>query len=126
MISPFCRSVWCHSLTKYSIFLQQQHFDAATKLDGIQSALLLILLPTIKMPNSNGNSMSQNEMVREAGFTSFNQFLNSYGLRLHNAEDVQEGKAILKGLFQDRQGSVGKADGAGSQANGSANTKGGN
>ena len=69
----------------------------------------------IEMPQSNttrsssantqstGTSMSFNQMVREAGFTSFNQFMLSYGLKLSNSEDVEEGKTILKALFQDRR-----------------------
>ncbi|KAJ9612023.1 hypothetical protein H2200_003618 [Cladophialophora chaetospira] len=45
--------------------------------------------------------MSQNQMVRAAGFRNFPEFLLSYNLRIYNDEDVQEGKAILKALFQD-------------------------
>ncbi len=47
----------------------------------------------------SGKEMGFNEMVRAAGFTSFNQFLLSYNLRVYNDEDVQEGKAILQALF---------------------------
>ena len=52
---------------------------------------------------STNNGMSHNQMVREAGFTSFNQFMLSYGLKMHNPDDVEEGKAILKALFEDRK-----------------------
>ena len=51
-------------------------------------------------PNAN---MSQHRMVREAGFTSFNRFLLSYGLKMSDPDDVEEGKAILKALFQDKK-----------------------
>ena len=69
------------------------------------------------MPQSNDNpssgtgsvasqpkerKMSQLQMVREAGFTSFNQFLLSYGLKIYDYDDVEEGKLILKALFEKR------------------------
>lgn len=44
--------------------------------------------------------MSLNEMVKAAGFTSFNQFLLSYNLRIYDDDDVQEGKRILRALFE--------------------------
>ncbi|KIW48969.1 hypothetical protein PV05_10693 [Exophiala xenobiotica] len=50
----------------------------------------------------SGKEMGFNEMVRAAGFTSFNQFLLSYNLRVYNDEGVQEGKAILKVLFDKK------------------------
>jgi hypothetical protein len=49
-----------------------------------------------------GKEMGINEMVRAAGFTSFNQFPLSYNLRVYNDEDVQEGKAILQALFDKK------------------------
>lgn len=33
---------------------------------------------------------------KDAGFRNFNEFLLSYGLRMYNDDDVQEGKAILR------------------------------
>ena len=50
----------------------------------------------------SGKEMGLNEMVRAAGFTSFDQFLLSYNLRVYNDEDVQEGKAILQALFDKK------------------------
>ncbi|KAK5232149.1 hypothetical protein LTR47_006678 [Exophiala xenobiotica] len=50
----------------------------------------------------SGQEMGFNDMVRAAGFTSFNQFLLSYNLRVYNDEDVQEGKAILQALFDKK------------------------
>jgi hypothetical protein len=44
--------------------------------------------------------MSQYQMVKAAGFRNFPEFLLSYGLKIHNPEDVEEGKAILKALFE--------------------------
>lgn len=48
---------------------------------------------------------SLNQMVREAGFESFNRFMQSYGLKVWEPEDVEEGKAILKAMFQSEKGS---------------------
>lgn len=50
----------------------------------------------------NGKKMSFNAMVKAAGFSSFNQFLLSYNLRVYNPEDVEEGKRILAALFEQR------------------------
>lgn len=36
--------------------------------------------------------------AKDAGFETFPAFLLSYGLTIHNHGDVQEGKAILKGM----------------------------
>jgi hypothetical protein len=36
--------------------------------------------------------------AKDAGFSGFKAFLESYGLRLHNPDDVKEGRAILKGM----------------------------
>ena len=65
-------------------------------------------MPQSKSTQSNDTApaskpMSQYAMVREAGFTSFNQFMLSYGLKIHDDDDIKEAQAILKGLFQDRK-----------------------
>ena len=39
-----------------------------------------------------------NSAAKDAGFSGFRAFLESYGLRVWNPEDVQEGRAILKGM----------------------------
>lgn len=36
--------------------------------------------------------------AKDAGFDNFKAFLLSYGLRLENNDDVQEGKAILRAM----------------------------
>ena len=36
--------------------------------------------------------------AKDAGYDSFPDFLHAYGLRLHNDEDVQEGRAILRAM----------------------------
>ncbi|KAF1942207.1 hypothetical protein EJ02DRAFT_346154 [Clathrospora elynae] len=36
--------------------------------------------------------------AKDAGFDNFKAFLESYGLRLHNDDDVEEGKAIMRGM----------------------------
>lgn len=54
--------------------------------------------------SSGANTAGQrsfNSRWRDAGFTSFNHFMMSYGLKMHNDDDVQEAKAILRGLYQD-------------------------
>ncbi|ORX91753.1 hypothetical protein BCR34DRAFT_551262 [Clohesyomyces aquaticus] len=38
---------------------------------------------------------------KDAGFRNFKHFLESYGLRIYNDDDVQEGKEILKGMGYD-------------------------
>jgi len=40
-------------------------------------------------------------MVKKSGFRNFPEFLLSYGLKIHNPEDVEEGKTILRALFED-------------------------
>jgi hypothetical protein len=39
-----------------------------------------------------------NTAAKDAGFRNFPGFLLSYGLRIYNHEDVEEGKAILRGM----------------------------
>jgi uncharacterized membrane protein len=39
-----------------------------------------------------------NSAAKDAGFTSFKNFLESYGLKLYNPEDVEEGKNILRAM----------------------------
>jgi hypothetical protein len=46
------------------------------------------------------NEMSFDQMVKNAGFRNFNHFMQSYGLKMHDDDDVQEGKAILNALYQ--------------------------
>lgn len=36
--------------------------------------------------------------AKDAGFSGFKNFLESYGLRIWNDDDIQEGKAILRGM----------------------------
>ena len=36
--------------------------------------------------------------AKDMGFDSFKAFLESYGLRVWNIEDVQEGRAILRAM----------------------------
>ncbi|TKA25792.1 hypothetical protein B0A49_13814, partial [Cryomyces minteri] len=44
---------------------------------------------------SASSGKSQRQMVNEAGHANFPNFLASYGLRIYNPDDVQEGKEIL-------------------------------
>lgn len=39
-----------------------------------------------------------NAAAKDAGFRNFPEFLLSYGLRIYNPEDVEEGRAILRGM----------------------------
>lgn len=34
--------------------------------------------------------------AKDAGFKNFKEFLEAYGLRLHDHTDIEEGKAILR------------------------------
>jgi hypothetical protein len=36
--------------------------------------------------------------AKDAGFRNFPEFLLSYGLRIYNHEDVEQGKEILRGM----------------------------
>jgi hypothetical protein len=36
--------------------------------------------------------------AKDAGHANFPAFLLSYGLRIYNVDDVEEGKAILRGM----------------------------
>jgi hypothetical protein len=39
-----------------------------------------------------------NAAAKDAGHRNFPEFLLSYGLRIYNIDDVEEGKAILRGM----------------------------
>jgi hypothetical protein len=39
-----------------------------------------------------------NSAAKDAGFDHFKAFLESYGLRIWNPDDVEEGKAILRAM----------------------------
>jgi hypothetical protein len=39
--------------------------------------------------------------AKDAGHNNFPMFLASYGLRIYNYEDVEQGKAILRGMGYD-------------------------
>lgn len=59
--------------------------------------------PSSGKTNSNTNTntqMSFNQMVKNAGFSNFNEFMLSYGLKMYNDDDVQEAKAILRALYE--------------------------
>jgi hypothetical protein len=47
--------------------------------------------------NNQSNDKSQYRLIKDAGFDNMNQFMNSYGLKMHDHGDVQEAKAILEG-----------------------------
>ncbi|KAK5046854.1 hypothetical protein LTR84_007208 [Exophiala bonariae] len=46
------------------------------------------------------SQMSFNQMVKNAGFRNFDHFMQSYGLKMHDHDDIQEGKAILNALYR--------------------------
>lgn len=37
-------------------------------------------------------------MIKDAGFSNMNSFMQSYNLKMHDDDDLQEAKAILDGL----------------------------
>ncbi|KAL2067756.1 hypothetical protein VTL71DRAFT_15852 [Oculimacula yallundae] len=53
--------------------------------------------------SSNPASKSNYEWLQDSGHDNMDKFLLSYGLKMHNDEDVEEGKAILKGLRDGEQ-----------------------
>ncbi|KAF2031273.1 hypothetical protein EK21DRAFT_63430 [Setomelanomma holmii] len=51
------------------------------------------------MPSSDKSKIKNADAAaKDAGFDNFPAFLLSYGLRIYNDDDVQEGKAILRGM----------------------------
>lgn len=42
--------------------------------------------------------MGTDQAAKAAGYSSFKAMLESYGLRLWNDDDIEEGKAILRGM----------------------------
>jgi len=51
------------------------------------------------MPSNDPQSITNtNAAAKDAGFRNFPEFLLSYGLRIWNHDDVEEGKAILRGM----------------------------
>ena len=43
---------------------------------------------------------SQNQLIKDAGFDNMDRFMKSYGLKMHDHDDVQEAKDILDGYRQ--------------------------
>jgi hypothetical protein len=51
------------------------------------------------MPSADPSQIKNtNAAAKHAGFDNFPAFLLSYGLRIYNHDDVEEGKAILRGM----------------------------
>jgi hypothetical protein len=48
--------------------------------------------------SDKSNMKNTNAAAKDAGFENFPTFLLSYGLRVYNHDDVQEGKAILRAM----------------------------
>ncbi|KAF2709745.1 hypothetical protein K504DRAFT_467692 [Pleomassaria siparia CBS 279.74] len=48
--------------------------------------------------NTTKPTVSLNKASKDAGFDNFRAFLLSYNLRLENPDDIEEGKAILRGM----------------------------
>ncbi|KAF2867231.1 hypothetical protein BDV95DRAFT_188033 [Massariosphaeria phaeospora] len=49
----------------------------------------------------NGEKINTNKASQYAGFRHFVHFLQSYGLKISDHDDVEEGKAILRGMGYD-------------------------
>jgi len=51
------------------------------------------------MPSADKSQIKNtSSAAKDAGFDNFPAFLLSYGLRIYNHDDVEEGKAILRGM----------------------------
>jgi hypothetical protein len=52
------------------------------------------------MPSSSNSApkVGADKAAKDAGFDNFPAFLLSYGLHISNPQDVEEGKAILRGM----------------------------
>ena len=48
--------------------------------------------------NSKGDALSDYAFLKNAGYKHFNDFMQSYGLRVYEPDDIEEAKAILRGL----------------------------
>lgn len=46
---------------------------------------------------------SDNQFLKDGGYRHMNDFMQSYGLKMHDHGDVQEAKSILEGLRQADQ-----------------------
>ena len=58
-------------------------------------------MPDNKSSNSEYKEKSDYEYYK--GFGGYQNFMHSYGLKIHNMDDVEEGKAIIQGFReQDR------------------------
>ncbi|TKA72704.1 hypothetical protein B0A49_04798 [Cryomyces minteri] len=67
-----------------------------SKREAAKNATKLKRLATdVADQTSASSGKSQRQMVNEAGHANFPNFLASYGLRIYNPDDVQEGKEIL-------------------------------
>jgi len=64
------------------------------------SSISTLLNPPTTMPPATTETKKWNttSAAKDAGHTSFSNFLLSYGLRIYNPDDVEEGKAILRGM----------------------------
>ena len=62
----------------------------------------VLVLATHRQTTMSSADKSQiknaNSAAKDAGFDNFPAFLLSYGLRIYNLDDVEEGKAILRGM----------------------------
>jgi hypothetical protein len=47
--------------------------------------------------SSSSGGKPDYRMIKDAGFNNMNHMMQSYGLKMHNHEDIQEAKAILDG-----------------------------
>ena len=77
------------------------HYHLKTNLRVLPSSSISTLLnPPTTMPPATTEPKKWNttSAAKDAGHTSFPNFLLSYGLRIYNPDDVEEGKAILRGM----------------------------
>jgi hypothetical protein len=48
--------------------------------------------------NTQPDQKSDKQILKEGGYTGMNHFMQSYGLKIWNDDDVQEAKEIIKGF----------------------------
>jgi hypothetical protein len=62
--------------------------------------------PEPQKPKSGGSAevapkdKSDYRILKDGGFSNMNQFMQSYGLKMHNDDDIQEAKGIIEGFRQ--------------------------